>query len=28
VLLAAFFTFLSDIVARILNPRLRRLDFV
>ncbi|ECQ1829482.1 ABC transporter permease [Campylobacter jejuni] len=26
--LAAFFTFLSDIVARILNPRLRRLDFV
>ncbi|WP_257409459.1 hypothetical protein, partial [Campylobacter jejuni] len=23
-----FFTFLSDIVARILNPRLRRLDFV
>ncbi|EOI4034879.1 hypothetical protein ACMTXK_000741, partial [Campylobacter jejuni] len=25
---AAFFTFLSDIVARILNPRLRRLDFV
>ncbi|MGM8974483.1 ABC transporter permease [Campylobacter jejuni] len=28
VLFAAFFTFLSDIVARILNPRLRRLDFV
>ncbi|EGJ7688585.1 ABC transporter permease [Campylobacter jejuni] len=28
VLLATFFTFLSDIVARILNPRLRRLDFV
>lgn len=28
VLLTAFFTFLSDIVARILNPRLRRLDFV
>ncbi|HEG5063940.1 TPA: ABC transporter permease [Campylobacter jejuni] len=28
VLLAAFFTFLSDIVARILNPRLRRLNFV
>ncbi|EAH6336170.1 ABC transporter permease [Campylobacter jejuni] len=28
VLLAAFFAFLSDIVARILNPRLRRLDFV
>ncbi|HEC2326462.1 TPA: ABC transporter permease [Campylobacter jejuni] len=28
VLLAAFFTLLSDIVARILNPRLRRLDFV
>ncbi|EAL1789043.1 ABC transporter permease [Campylobacter jejuni] len=28
ILLAAFFTFLSDIVARILNPRLRRLDFV
>ncbi|HEF8435041.1 TPA: ABC transporter permease [Campylobacter jejuni] len=28
VLLVAFFTFLSDIVARILNPRLRRLDFV
>ncbi|ECP9322219.1 TPA: ABC transporter permease [Campylobacter jejuni] len=28
VLLAAFFTFLSDIVAMILNPRLRRLDFV
>ncbi|HBK1712313.1 TPA: ABC transporter permease [Campylobacter jejuni] len=28
VLLAIFFTFLSDIVARILNPRLRRLDFV
>ncbi|WLR04379.1 ABC transporter permease [Campylobacter jejuni] len=28
VLLAAFFTFLSDIVARILNPKLRRLDFV
>ncbi|ECP7275830.1 ABC transporter permease [Campylobacter jejuni] len=28
VLLAAFFTFLSDIIARILNPRLRRLDFV
>ncbi|EAJ6326410.1 ABC transporter permease [Campylobacter jejuni] len=28
VLLAAFFTFLSDIVARILNPRLRRLEFV
>ena len=28
VLLAAFFTFLSDIVARVLNPRLRRLDFV
>ncbi|ECL2158571.1 ABC transporter permease [Campylobacter jejuni] len=28
VLLAAFFTFLSDIVARILNPRLKRLDFV
>lgn len=28
VLLAAFFTFLSDIAARILNPRLRRLDFV
>ncbi|EAK8227548.1 TPA: ABC transporter permease [Campylobacter jejuni] len=28
VLLASFFTFLSDIVARILNPRLRRLDFV
>ena len=28
VFLAAFFTFLSDIVARILNPRLRRLDFV
>ncbi|EIM3771365.1 ABC transporter permease [Campylobacter jejuni] len=28
VLLAAFFTFLSDIVARILNPRLRRFDFV
>ncbi|RTI71874.1 ABC transporter permease [Campylobacter jejuni] len=28
VLLAAFFTFLSDIVARILNPRLRGLDFV
>ncbi|HAN0735925.1 TPA: ABC transporter permease [Campylobacter jejuni] len=28
VLLAAFFTFLSDIVVRILNPRLRRLDFV
>ncbi|ECM6596817.1 ABC transporter permease [Campylobacter jejuni] len=28
VLLAAFFTFLNDIVARILNPRLRRLDFV
>ncbi|EGH7615198.1 ABC transporter permease [Campylobacter jejuni] len=28
VLLAVFFTFLSDIVARILNPRLRRLDFV
>ncbi|EAJ0798863.1 ABC transporter permease [Campylobacter jejuni] len=28
VLLAAFFIFLSDIVARILNPRLRRLDFV
>ncbi|EAH9679148.1 ABC transporter permease subunit [Campylobacter jejuni] len=28
VLLAAFFTFLSDIVARILNPRLRKLDFV
>ncbi|ECR6676568.1 ABC transporter permease [Campylobacter jejuni] len=28
VLLAAFFTFLSDIVARILNPGLRRLDFV
>ncbi|HED7664297.1 TPA: ABC transporter permease [Campylobacter jejuni] len=28
VLLAAFFTFLSDIVARILNSRLRRLDFV
>lgn len=28
VLLAAFFTFLSDIVARILNLRLRRLDFV
>ncbi|EAL2421240.1 ABC transporter permease [Campylobacter jejuni] len=28
VLLAAFFTFLSDILARILNPRLRRLDFV
>ncbi|HAA1749074.1 TPA_asm: ABC transporter permease [Campylobacter jejuni] len=28
VLLAAFFTFLSDIVARILNPRLRRIDFV
>lgn len=27
VLLAVFFTFLSDIVARILNPRLRRLDF-
>ncbi|EPI5775928.1 ABC transporter permease [Campylobacter jejuni] len=28
VLLATFFIFLSDIVARILNPRLRRLDFV
>ncbi|EAL6186077.1 ABC transporter permease [Campylobacter jejuni] len=28
VLLATFFTFLSDIVVRILNPRLRRLDFV
>lgn len=28
VLLATFFTLLSDIVARILNPRLRRLDFV
>lgn len=28
VLLAAFFTFLSDILARVLNPRLRRLDFV
>ncbi|EAH5770824.1 ABC transporter permease [Campylobacter coli] len=28
VLLAAFFTFLSDIVARILNPRLKRLKFV
>ncbi|HBK2012709.1 TPA: ABC transporter permease [Campylobacter jejuni] len=28
VLFVAFFTFLSDIVARILNPRLRRLDFV
>ncbi|MFK0455095.1 ABC transporter permease [Campylobacter jejuni] len=28
VLLAAFFTFLSDFVARILNPRLRRLNFV
>ncbi|CAM4042668.1 ABC transporter permease [Campylobacter hepaticus] len=27
VLLVAFFTFLSDIVAKILNPRLRRLDF-
>ncbi|EPU0078317.1 ABC transporter permease [Campylobacter jejuni] len=28
VLLAAFFTFLSDVFAWILNPRLRRLDFV
>ncbi len=28
VLLAAFFTFLSDIFARVLNPRLRKLDFV